>query len=253
VDRLMPDQARNVFGSFRRLLGDSGFPQVFGGLSAERIAPVKAPGSLRETPAVDRAAQSIVRVDGEADSCSRSIEGSGFVYAAHRVVTNAHVVAGVQHPVVRVGGRGRAYRATIVGYDPERDVAVLDVPALDAPALAFDRTGKREDDAVVAGFPRGGPYRLDAARIRERIEARGPDIYSVRQVARQVFSLYTTIQPGNSGGPLLSPQGKVYGVVFAKSLDDPVTGYALTVQEVAPVLGAGRSATAPVDTGACAA
>lgn len=254
VDAVVPDRARGLFGSFRGMLGDSGFPAVFGGIASERIAPVDPPDAdVLRTAGIVTAAASVVQVVGDARACDRSVEGSGFVFAAHRVMTNAHVVAGVRRPTVTVGGKGRAYRATVVVYDPERDVAVLDVPGLSAPALAFDGSGKRGDKAVVAGFPRGGPYRLDAARIRERISARGPDIYADRQVTRKVFSLYTTIQPGNSGGPLLSGDGRVYGVVFAKSLDDPDTGYALTAAEVAPVVAAGRGATRRVDTQGCAA
>ena len=71
-------------------------------------------------------------------------------------------------------------------------------------------------------------------------------------MTREVFSLYATVEPGNSGGPLLSLGGDVYGVIFAKSLDDADTGYALTVDEVRPVARAGRDRTAEVGTGACA-
>jgi S1-C subfamily serine protease len=254
VDDAMPDQAGGLFRSFRRVLGDSGFPQVFGGLSPERIAPVDPPDpGVAGRPGIRAAAASVVRVDGDARECGRTVEGSGFVYAPRRVLTNAHVVAGVDEPEVRVGGRGPALSARVVLYDFRRDLAVLAVPDLDAPALDFDGGARRGDQAVVAGFPRGGPYQLDPARIRERISARGPDIYNSRSVTREVFSLYTRIQPGNSGGPLLSPGGDVYGVIFAKSLDDPDTGYALSPAEVVPVARAGRGAEREVDTGDCAA
>jgi S1-C subfamily serine protease len=254
VDAVMPEQAGGLFRSFRALLGDSGLPQVFGGLSAERIAPVAPPSpDVATTPAVRAAAGSVVRIDGTATACRRSVEGSGFVYGPQRVLTNAHVVAGVTEPVVRVAGEGPALPAEVVVYDAGRDVAVLAVPGLRAPVLALDDGAERGDEAVVAGFPRGGPYRLDAARVRERITARGPDIYNARQVSREVLSLYTTIAPGNSGGPLLAPDGAVLGVVFAKSLDDPQTGYALTVAEVERVAAQGLRATEPADTQECAA
>jgi S1-C subfamily serine protease len=105
---------------------------------------------------------------------------------------------------------------------------------------------------VVAGYPGGGPYRLVAARIRDKIDARGPDIYHRKQVTREVFSLFADVEPGNSGGPLLTLDGDVYGVVFAKSLDDADTGYALTVDEARSVARAGRKATREVDTDTCA-
>jgi S1-C subfamily serine protease len=252
VDRVMPDDAQGLFGSFRSVLGDNGFPQVFGGLSPERIAPVDPPPTgVVASQGVRRAAGSIVRVDGEARACGRSIEGSGFVYDDGLVMTNAHVVAGVDEPEVRVGGRGEALEGEVVVFDPARDLAVLRVPDLEAPPLPFVEGAGRGDEAVVAGFPRGGPYRLDPARVREQITARGQDIYDEGRVARSVLSLFALVQPGNSGGPLLSPDGRVYGVVFAKSLDDPDTGYALSLEEVGPVAAAGREAREPVGTGDC--
>lgn len=253
VDGVVPDGARGLFTSFRRLVDGSRFPTVFGGFDAEPISPVAPPASgTTGSAAVQRAAGSVVRIDGVARSCSRSVEGSGFVYAPERVMTNAHVVAGVRSPRVRVGGSGEALPATVVAFDAGRDVAVLAVPGLRARALPFDGGASRGDDAVVAGFPGAGPYRLDAARVREQIQARGPDIYDARTVERQVLSLFAVVRPGNSGGPLLSPRGSVYGVVFATSLDDPQTGYALTAGEVASVAAGGRSATRAVDTGGCA-
>jgi S1-C subfamily serine protease len=105
---------------------------------------------------------------------------------------------------------------------------------------------------VVAGFPLDGPYRLDAARVRDIVDAQGSDIYGQPGTSREVYSLYAQVRPGNSGGPLLSADGRVVGVIFAKSLDDDKTGYALTANEVRPVLQAAASASTPVDTGACA-
>jgi S1-C subfamily serine protease len=252
VDDAMPTQTRGLFASFRGLLDEGQFPQVFGGLSPERILPVSPPDDspLYTTP-VRRAGRSIVQVSGSAPSCDRRIEGSGFVYASHHVLTNAHVVAGVKAPTVSVGGTGPELPATVVAFDPKRDVAVLWVPGLRAAPLPLVTGASRGDTAVVAGFPHGGPYRLAAARVREQIRAHGPDIYGSARTTRDVLSLYSRVQPGNSGGPLLTPKGGVYGVVFAKSVDDPRTGYALTVGEISPVADRARSLVHPVPTGGC--
>jgi S1-C subfamily serine protease len=129
---------------------------------------------------------------------------------------------------------------------------VLYVPDLRLPALALSGGASRGDQAVVAGYPGGGPFRLVAARIRDEINARGPDIYHRTEVTRDVYALYADVEPGNSGGPLLDLKGRVDGVVFAKSLDDPKTGYALTTDEARTDMQAGRSATGEVGTGACA-
>jgi S1-C subfamily serine protease len=251
VDGAMPDPARSLFSSFRRLLDESAIPRVFSGLS-EPIAPIDPPsGTAAASPGVREASASVVKVVGPADGCRRTVEGSGFVYAPERVMTNAHVVAGVDRPTVTVGGE--RYDARTVVFDPRRDLAVLAVPGLDAAPLAFRDGAGRGDEGVVAGYPGGGPFSLEPARVRQRISARGHDIYSQRQVVRQVLSLRAPVRPGNSGGPVLSPDGEVYGVVFAKSIDDDTTGYALTVDEVAPVAEAGRRASAEVDTQECVA
>jgi S1-C subfamily serine protease len=154
---------------------------------------------------------------------------------------------------VQIGGEGRKYDATVVLYDWQRDIAVLDVPELRAPALRFtDDDANRDDDAIVAGFPENGAYDVRAARVRGRITASGPDIYHRDTVRRDVYSLFATVRQGNSGGPLLTPEGEVYGVVFAKSLDDPDTGYALTGDEIREDITEGRAANQQVDSDSCA-
>jgi S1-C subfamily serine protease len=253
VDQVMPDAGRTLFSSFRQVLDNNSLPPVFGGLEPERIREVAPPsGAAARTPALRRAVRSVLEVRGTATRCDRRQVGSGFVISPQHVITNAHVVAGVRRAELTVGGVGPRYPGRVVAYDPDRDLAVLYVPALRAAPLPLRGGADRGDEAVVAGFPGGGPLLLGPARIRDTITARGPDIYHSRQVERQVFSLYADVEPGNSGGPLLSPRGDVYGVVFAKSLDDPDTGYALTAREAAPVVEKGRTATKSVSTGSCA-
>jgi S1-C subfamily serine protease len=166
------------------------------------------------------------------------------------VMTNAHVVGGVSDPTVTLDGR--TYDATVVLYDWKRDIAVLDVPNLRAPALTFAGTAQDSAGAIVAGFPENGPFNVQAARIRQEIDAEGPDIYHRGTVTRDVYSIRSTVRQGNSGGPLLTPDGDVYGVVFAKSLDDAQTGYALTAGEVQADATQGMGDTAPVSTESCA-
>jgi S1-C subfamily serine protease len=154
---------------------------------------------------------------------------------------------------VQIGGEGRKYEAKVVLYDWRRDIAVLDVPDLTAPALKFTtQDAASGDSAIVAGFPENGGYDVRAARVRGRITANGPDIYHRGTVRRDVYSLYATVRQGNSGGPLLTPDGKVYGVVFAKSLDDAETGYALTADEIQEDINQGRTANQQVDSDSCA-
>jgi len=153
---------------------------------------------------------------------------------------------------VLVRGSDRVLRATVVYFDPRVDVAVLDVPGLSRTALQFSTSARSGDAAVVAGYPGGGVLTATAARVRGRISARGTDIYGYGEVVRDIYAVRGTIRPGNSGGPLLAPDGRVYGVVFASSVDDPDTGYALTADQVATAARVGAAADARVDTGSCA-
>ncbi|MDI5962967.1 MarP family serine protease [Streptantibioticus silvisoli] len=254
VSRMIPARADGWFADFSSVLAQNGFPQVFTPFSSEPITNVPPPDpKLVSNGTASRAEDSIVKIVGTADSCSKVLEGSGFVFSPHHVMTNAHVVGGVRNPTVQIGGVGRQYPARVVLYDWQRDVAVLDVPSLDAPALTFDTTAAHTgDSAIVAGFPENGPFNVQAARVRARIQAHGPDIYRRGNVSRDVYSLYTVVRQGNSGGPLLTPGGRVYGIVFAKSLDDDTTGYALTENEISSDITTGRTASHTVDTQGCA-
>jgi S1-C subfamily serine protease len=254
VSRVLPAQADTWFADFSAVLAQNGFPQVFSPFADEPIKDVRPPdAALASSPVAVRAQRSIVKVTGTAQSCGKVLEGSGFVFADRRVMTNAHVVGGVDEPTVQIGGEGRKYDAKVVLYDWKRDIAVLDVPDLRAGALKFaaqDAAGG--DGAIVAGFPENGSYDVRAARVRGRITANGPDIYHRGNVHRDLYSLYATVRQGNSGGPLLTPDGKVYGVVFAKSRDDADTGYALTADEIRPDIDRGRTANEQVGTDSCA-
>lgn len=252
MDRIMPDAARTWFSSFQKFVGQGPFPQVFGGLGGERFVQVAPPDKkVLKTAALRQARGSVVKILGEAPGCDRTIEGTGFVYGPHRVMTNAHVVAGVRGGPDVYTIDGQASRARVVLYNPERDIAVLDVPGLSRKALHFDGGANTGDSAVVAGYPRNHDFKAVPARVRGSQEARGPNIYGNRQVVREIYSLRAKVEPGNSGGPLLSPGGKVYGVIFAAATDDPDTGYALTANEVAPDARAGRHAERTVSTGQC--
>ena len=253
VDRVVPARMAGIADSFRGAVGGSTFPRVFAGVGPERISPIQAPdAAVVRTAAVEKARGSIVKITGEALSCGRGQEGSGVVVAFERVVTNAHVVAGVKRPKVQVAGKGTRYSAKVVAFDARRDLAVLSVPDLPSKPLPLGGPVERGDDAVVAGFPNDGPFVASAARVRSVLRASGEDIYGREGAVREVYSLNATIEPGNSGGPVLTPAGEVVGVVFAKSLDDANTGYALTLSEARPVIQHGILAEDSVSTGGCA-
>jgi S1-C subfamily serine protease len=251
VDDAMPDTVRNVYSSLRRFIDRSGFPPLFGDFSSPRIVDVLPPDTrLLRDPAVTAAQPSVLKILSEAPSCGRGIEGSGFVYAPHRIVTNAHVVAGADSVEVQQNGRGLP--ADVVVFDPRRDVAVLDVPGLSAPPLSFAAVpGRPNDNALVLGYPENGGFDVRAARLRGRETVLGHDIYGSGTIDRDIYAVRSVVRSGNSGGPLLAANGQVLGLVFATALDSPDTGFALTDAEIAADVTAGRTASAPVGTGNC--
>ncbi|MFI1719969.1 MarP family serine protease [Streptomyces sp. NPDC020489] len=248
VQDAMPETTPAWFSRATSALTEAGFPQVFNPFENESTARVAKPTGDSVTASATRAAQrSTVKIEGVSGTQGR--EGSGFVYSREHVMTNAHVVAGIDEPTVRVGGVGRSYEARVVLFDPDKDVAVLYVPGLRAPVLRFDDDASRGDSAVVAGYPQDGDLNLQAATVANRVRATGQNIYNDETVTREIYSIRSTVRPGNSGGPLLTTTGEVYGVVFARSTSDAETGYVLTADEVADDARRAAGATAPVDTG----
>jgi S1-C subfamily serine protease len=252
MDKIMPSQAKTMFGDFRRLLATGPFPQVFSGIGAAHLFAISAPDpAVLNSPGYQAAVSRVVKVQGTALSCDRLIEGSGFVFAPDHVMTNAHVVAGVtQGPTVTTPS-GRTVQAQVVLYDPQVDIAVLYVPGLNLSPLQFSDQAETGSSAVVAGYPLDHNYTQVPARIGGKQNAVGPDIYQTGQVNRQIFEIRAQVQPGNSGGPLLSPSGQVYGVVFAAAVDQADTGFALTAAEVAADASAGANQTTPASTQGC--
>lgn len=249
VDRTLPASAHEVLRGFDNVVGESFFPRYLEPFAPERIDQVRAgPRRMRIDPDVVRSEASVVKVRS-VNACGSGIEGTGFVYADGRVMTNAHVVAGVPEPEIQLGGE--TYAAEAVVYDPDLDLAVLSVPELRAPALRFAFDAARADPIAVVGFPNDGPFAIVAGRIRAEQRLRSPNIYGVDTVLRDVWSLRASIRPGNSGGPVLNSAGDVVGVVFAASVSDAATGYALTSQQVRETAAIGVASGRAVATGDC--
>ena len=249
VNEVMPGEAKGLLRQFDRVVGSSFFPRYLEPFAPERIIEVApAPGNVVRDPEVQQAELSVFKIRGN-NRCGNGIEGTGFLYSRDRLMTNAHVVAGVTEPRVRVGSRD--IEATVVYYNADIDVAVLDVD-IDGPTLQFDRSGAAQDPAVILGYPNDGPFDAQPARIRAEQRLRSPDIYGRGTVTREVFSLRGLVRPGNSGGPLVSRAGKVLGVIFAASVSDKQTGYALTADQVGEAATRGLSASGRVSSGNCA-
>lgn len=254
VNEALPKSAPNALQAFNNVVGTGFFPRYLEPFAPEQIVEVQpGPTNLPKSAAIRAVRPSVVKIRG-GNKCGRGVEGTGFVFARDRVMTNAHVVAGVEDPTVSIGDDTELAR--VVLYDRELDIAVLALDTGDVPVLEFDDTTKAEDPVAIIGYPQDGPFDVQTGRVRAMQNLRSPDIYGAGTVIREVFSLRGLVRPGNSGGPIVTPQGKVAGVVFAASVTDPETGYALTARQVADSAAAGRAPGTDgreADTGNCAA
>lgn len=251
VNAVAPEWMRRVPTRLADLLHTSGLPGLVLPIGQPIVAVDAPDAALANSPTVAAARGSVVKIRGVAPSCQKVLEGSGFVIAPNRVMSNAHVVAGAETVTVEVDGQ--SYDATVVSYDPNEDISILAVPDLPAPPLLFhDAEAKPGTDAVVMGYPGGGDFTATPSRVRETIELNGPDIYHTTTVNRTVYTIRGTVKQGNSGGPMIDTDGKVLGVVFGAAVDDADTGFVLTAEEVLQQrLKVGN--TAPVPTGKCIA
>ena len=247
-DRLPPSPP--LIARIARFLDPLGFPRVFAGLEPDPGPPLALPGMEALQPAIDATSASTLKV--EADGCGGLLTGSGFVAEPGLVVTNAHVVAGTRRVAVIDGGTARS--ADVVSFDPQTDVAVLRVAGLREPALplATDEQARGTGGAVL-GFPGGGSLKVGSAAVLQSAEAEGRDIYNQGLTTRAIYVLQATVRPGSSGGPFILADGRVAGVVFARSVSDGEVGYALRASEVVDDLAVASGRQDAVSTGGCAA
>ena len=250
VDEVAPPWLKAVPKRLKSLFDTSGLPEVLQQYGRTPIINVDAPdAALINDPVVAAVRPSITKIRGVAPGCQKVLEGTGFVVSPNRVMSNAHVVAGSE--TVTVETDGQTFDATVVSYDPDADISILDVPGLPSAPLAFaEAPAKTGTDALVLGYPGGGEFQATPARVRETIKLNGPDIYKTKTVDREVYTIRGTVRQGNSGGPMIDRQGQVLGVVFGAAVDDAETGFVLTAKEVNRQL-AKIGNTQPVATGVC--
>jgi S1-C subfamily serine protease len=232
-------------------LDTTGLPDVFVGFEPIPAPPVDRPNDPAARAIAAAAERSTVKVS--AATCGLSSVGSGFVVARHYVVTNAHVVAGAGQRGIRLSLPGvGAFDGVAVLFDPDLDVALLYVDALEAPALRFASSDPdRGALGATLGYPAGGALTVLPAAVAGRYPATGRDIYGQGRIRREIVELRAEIDKGDSGGPLVLSDGVVGGVVFAEARTDPEVGYALSPTEVATRIAPGVGRTGPVDTGSC--
>jgi S1-C subfamily serine protease len=248
IDAVTPAPIARAIGQLRSSVLASGIPRLgitlgAGGGSSD------VPG-VTQTAGLRTAAKSVVKIAGRAPACNQQQSGSGFVIASNRVLTNAHVVAGVSAPVV-MAPNGQILAGRVTAFDPQRDLAVITVQSLRADPLVVAAPPATGTTGVVAGYPFGGPFSESGAKVLDSGEVTIPDIEGTGHTARHVAALAADVEQGDSGGPLLSGTGRVIGIVFAKSTSQDDLGYAMTPAEFTDVVDRAPSLTAAVPTGSC--
>lgn len=240
--------APHVIANIGQLIDPNGFPDVF--IHNERIpsGKVNLPQLGEMLPAVNATKNSIVRITGQ--GCGGLVYGSGFVVDEGLVATNAHVIAGIERPFVQDINGTR--RATVVWFNPDMDFALLRTTDLGGAPLKFvDRLPGPGEPGAVAGYPGGGRFAAAPAVILDSFMARGRDIYGQGMVVRDVYELQADVSQGNSGGPLISRQGRVIGMIFAESTSHDQVGYALTSSQLKSELARAGQSNRPVASGHC--
>jgi S1-C subfamily serine protease len=248
LDTVLP-RPPALIAQIRSFLDRFGFPEVFVGLPPAPAGPVDPPSSAQARRAFLGADRSTFRIVGTA--CGRIQEGSGFLVDDGLVVTNAHVVAGVEAPRVQAQD-GEEFAGSVAAFDPDRDLAVIRIDSQPGEDLALAaQPAARGTVGAVIGYPGGGDLSGVKAAVRRALTAVGRDIYGRDVVEREIYELQTRVVPGNSGGPFVTPDGTATGVVFAASTSNEGIGYALTMSELRPVLNRARSGGGSAGTGPC--
>jgi S1-C subfamily serine protease len=248
IDGLTPNPVKATMAQLRSAVIGDGIPRLIEGIGQDQQVPV--PNANTDTPALNRAAGSVLKIAGTAYQCGQNQTGTGFVVSPGRVVTNAHVVAGVSQPVVEVPDGG-ALPGRVVYFDSKRDLAVLAVEGLTTESLALSSDLPAGTAAAFAGYPHGGPFQSKPATVQGISTVLVPDIYGNNPVPDEVYKIAGDVQPGNSGGPLLTTGGQVAGVIFAKTTSNAALGFAIPMIDLRPVVNEAPALSAAVSSGQC--
>ncbi len=247
IDQHLPP-ASQLLSTLNHLININDTPLIFSGREPSSEANTTLPSLSNYDSIIAEASPSVVRIQGL--GCGGIASGSGFIYAHNRVVTNAHVVAGVNNP--KVYDTDGTHDATVIAFDSAYDIAVLAVDGLIGTPLTLEPAPVENGTIVLSiGFPGGGKQTPQVGAVLDTVNAVGRDIYLRQKTERNIYVLQASLIPGDSGGPVLDEQGRVTGIVFGTSTTYNNIGYALTLPQIMPILTVSRTAQTAVDTGAC--
>jgi S1-C subfamily serine protease len=252
IDQYLPERFKDAAQKIQNVITDSPLPEVFKSLVESRITPTQLESDVAIPAIVTKSVASTVRIDGIAESCSAAMVGTGFIVSPERVITNAHVVAGVREPVITLFNSQTQLGGRVIAIDRKKDIAIIFVPGLTGEKLTFIGPVTPNEIGFVVGYPNGGNLRTMPVSVTSEFESIGTDIDGNGETRREVIVFGGDVKPGNSGGPLLNDQGQVLGVVFAADAENKNTGYALAPSEVTKLVSETSSVMQAIETGECA-
>ncbi len=248
IQTLTPQPVTNLITTARSAVMGQTIPELL-----EPFAPqvaVEVPAETSLSAEVNAAAGSVVKIIGTAYACGVNQSGSGFAVAPERIMTNAHVVAGITEPSVTTRD-GQVHSARVVYFDSVSDIAILAVPGLDVKPLERGQDLGRGATAAFLGFPGGGSFKAMGAVVESLSTISIQNIYGAEPAPLRIYQLAGDVEQGNSGGPLLDSKGRVVGMIFAKAKGGAQVGYALALEEIDKAFINAQTFREPVPTGAC--
>jgi len=181
---------------------------------------------------INTARSSTVSIRGS--NCPRFQFGSGFSLTNGLIITNAHVVAGIDSPLVKIvspEGTAIETQARVIGFDSVTDLAALDIGVHEMRGFDIAQAINGENVALI-GYNRDGEPDWRPGQISQHIRATGLDIYGDPGPGRDALVLSMDVDPGHSGSPLVNSLGQVVGVVFSSVKGGSSTAYAVQVNEL---------------------
>ena len=247
INSLVPERTEAWFAQLRTAVMESDIPEL-----AQPLVPESAelPDDVDLTEAAEHTAGAVGRISGVAEHCGQSQTGTGFAITPTRVVTNAHVIAGVSEPSVEMAN-GEVVTGRTVYFNPANDLAVLAVDPLDVPEVEIGEPADSGASGFVMGYPAGGPFVAGPAIVQARDVSQVNDIYGGSPSEVEIYQLNADVRQGNSGGPLVDEEGRLLGVIFARAVEGSAVGFALTAEEAGEVLTNPEGFTETVSTGRC--
>ena len=249
ITQIAPKQTKEWVANLRSAVQGSDIPEL-----VEPIFPTAAPTApatdIELADSMAEARKSVVRVTGTAFECGQNQFGTGVAVSPKHVMTNAHVVSGVNEPVIETNA-GVVHTASVVHWDTNKDVAVLYMPDAELVPMPVGSALSKDSNAVVMGYPAGGPFRANDAVVQGAARVQVPNIYGGGANTLQIYQLAAQIRQGNSGGPLVDSTGSLAGLIFAKAQGSDDTGYALTLNEIEDLIENVTDYTEPVSSGQC--